>query len=248
MPQCWSESDNVIRSAVLQLHTSIEDILNSMIMCRILGVPANKRSKYMSSPRGKALRKMMMSAEGLGFDQKLDLAVALHIINEKRRKRLGVLNTLRNKCSHHWLLKAPVRRGRRPRQLKPPLLLYETHDLHQVDTFKDFLAEYGPIYINMFLKSLDITTRNLRRQFPLRRRKHRRMRKGSLSVAQVPLDAVRVESSHCGRAGTYRRDGLIERFGSDIALPDLLAELAACERRHDFSRPCGARFTDLAKR
>jgi hypothetical protein len=39
--------------------------------------------------------------------------------------------------------------------LKPPLLLYETHDLHQVDTFKDFLAEYGPIYINMFLKYLD---------------------------------------------------------------------------------------------
>jgi hypothetical protein len=98
---------------------------------------------------------MIMSAEGLGFEQKLDLAVALRIFNEKRRKRLGVLNTLRNKCSHYWLLKVPVRRGRRPRQLKPPLLLYETRDLHQVDTFKAFLTEYGPIYINMFLKYLD---------------------------------------------------------------------------------------------
>jgi hypothetical protein len=74
------------------------------------------------------------------------------------------------------------------------------------------------------------------------------MRKGSMPLAQFPLDAVRLECPHCGRARSYRRDVLIERFGSDIALPDLLAELAACERRHDFSRPWGTRFTDLAKR
>jgi hypothetical protein len=34
----------------------------------------------------------------------------------------------------------------------------------------------------------------------------------------------------------------IARFGADIALPDLLMELAQCERRRNFSRPCGARF------
>ncbi len=34
--------------------------------------------------------------------------------------------------------------------------------------------------------------------------------------------------------------------GADAALPDVLLDLAACERRADFSRPCGARFTDLA--
>jgi hypothetical protein len=69
-----------------------------------------------------------------------------------------------------------------------------------------------------------------------------RMRKGSMPLDQFPHDTA------CGRAGRYRRDVLIERFGSDIAPPDLLAELAACERRHDFSRPCGARFTDLMQR
>jgi hypothetical protein len=42
-----------------------------------------------------------------------------------------------------------------------------------------------------------------------------------------------------------RLDGLIARFGPDIALPDLLIELASCTRRADFSRPRGARFTDL---
>jgi hypothetical protein len=36
------------------------------------------------------------------------------------------------------------------------------------------------------------------------------------------------------------------RFGAATALPGVLLELAACERRRDFSRPCGARFTDLA--
>ena len=35
------------------------------------------------------------------------------------------------------------------------------------------------------------------------------------------------------------------RFGLDAALPDVLSALATCERRRDFSRPCGARFTDL---
>jgi hypothetical protein len=147
--------DDVIRGTVLQLHTSIENILNSMIMCHVLGVPANRRTRLMLTPRAKALRKLMMSAEGLGFDQKLDLAVALRIINDKRRRRLAILNTLRNKCGHHWLLKGIVRKGRRPRQLKPPLLMYEGRDLHQVATFKGFLAEYGPLYARMFVQYLD---------------------------------------------------------------------------------------------
>jgi hypothetical protein len=30
------------------------------------------------------------------------------------------------------------------------------------------------------------------------------------------------------------------RFGVDIGLADMLVALASCERRADFSRPCGA--------
>jgi ethanolamine utilization microcompartment shell protein EutL len=33
---------------------------------------------------------------------------------------------------------------------------------------------------------------------------------------------------------------LVERFDADAALRDALVALAACERRADFSRPCGA--------
>ncbi|MGC2775964.1 MAG: hypothetical protein WA418_10065 [Bradyrhizobium sp.] len=149
------QRDDVIRGAVLQLHTSIENLLDKMIMCHLVGVHANKLSRTMGSTRGKALRKLMMSAGGLGFDQKLDLAVVLKIVSDSRRKRLAILNTLRNKCGHHWLLKEIVRKGKRPGQLKPPLLLYEGHDLHKIATFKDFLAEFGPLYARMFVQYLD---------------------------------------------------------------------------------------------
>ena len=70
---------------------------------------------------------------------------------------------------------------------------------------------------------------------------------GSHSLGEFPLDVMRIECQRRGRAGSYRRDGLLARFGADIALPDLLVPLSSCERRADFSKPCGARYTDLAK-
>ncbi len=73
------------------------------------------------------------------------------------------------------------------------------------------------------------------------------MRVGSRSLGEFPVDVVRIECERCGRAGSYRRDGLMARFGPNIALPDLLVALSACERRADFSKPCGARYTDLAQ-
>jgi hypothetical protein len=63
-----------------------------------------------------------------------------------------------------------------------------------------------------------------------------------------PGPVVRIECPRYGRAGRYALSGLIERFGPSAALPDVLMDLAACERRHDFSAPCGARFTDFAAR
>jgi hypothetical protein len=54
---------------------------------------------------------------------------------------------------------------------------------------------------------------------------------GSRSLGEFPLDVVRIECERCGRAGSYRRGGLLARFGADIALSDLLMELTQCERR-----------------
>jgi len=71
---------------------------------------------------------------------------------------------------------------------------------------------------------------------------------GSHSLSEFPLDVVRIDCERYGRTGSYRRDGLVARFGVDIARPDLLVALAQCEHRADFSKPRGARFTDLASR
>jgi hypothetical protein len=72
-------------------------------------------------------------------------------------------------------------------------------------------------------------------------------RVGSHSLGEFPDAVVRIECERCGRAGSYALARLIERFGADAAMPDVLMDLAACERRKNFSQPCGARFTDLAQ-
>ena len=43
--------DDIVRSAVLQLHTAIEDILNSWITCRVLGVRPEERSRRRSTQK-----------------------------------------------------------------------------------------------------------------------------------------------------------------------------------------------------
>jgi hypothetical protein len=142
--------DDMVRSAVLQMHTAIEDLLNSYISTRITGRPRRKR--YWRSDSGRALRRMLVGGSSLGFEMKLNLALALRFISSKTRDRLIILNTLRNRCSHNWILKAPVRYGKRPAQRKPPLLSYEGRDLHRVPVLKDFVSEYGGMYVKLFMK------------------------------------------------------------------------------------------------
>jgi hypothetical protein len=68
-----------------------------------------------------------------------------------------------------------------------------------------------------------------------RRRRECVQRSGS-SHAPLPIDVV---------VGVAVLGGAVR---ADIVLPDLLVPLASCERRRDFSRPCGARFTDLTSK
>jgi hypothetical protein len=147
--------DDMVRSVVLQLHTSIEDVLTVLIKCRVLGIKPEEQRKRARTKSAKALRRMLWGNGSIGFDMKLNLAVALRLINGPTRKRLDELNQLRNKCSHNWLLRTPVRRGKRPKQMKPPLLLYQGHDLHKVETLKDFTREYGMLYVRFFMKYID---------------------------------------------------------------------------------------------
>lgn len=149
--------DDMVRSAVLQLHTAIEDVLTSWITCRVLGIKIEEKEKRARTKSAQALRRMLSGSGSIGFDMKLNFAVALRLINGPTQKKLEELNQLRNKCSHNWLLKMPVRRGKRPKQKKLPLLLYKGHDLHRVKVLEDFIREYGLLYANLFVKYLGKT-------------------------------------------------------------------------------------------
>jgi hypothetical protein len=106
----------------------------------------------MRGKTAKALLHMLIGPRSIGFEMKLNLAFVLGLLNSNTKDRLIELNTLRNRCSHNWLLKAPLRRGKSPRQKKPPLLRYDGRDLHSVRVIEDFTSEYGVIYCKLFLK------------------------------------------------------------------------------------------------
>ena len=75
----------MVPSTVLQTHTAIEDILNSIIICRVLNVKVEERSR-MRTKSARALRKILIGTESIGFNAKLNFAVALRSLNANTRK------------------------------------------------------------------------------------------------------------------------------------------------------------------
>lgn len=80
--------DDIVRSAVLQIHTSIEDLLTLHLTCVLLQTTIQKRSKKFRTVRGKAVQKILYDRDSLGFDMKLELAVALRVISAPQRARI----------------------------------------------------------------------------------------------------------------------------------------------------------------
>lgn len=147
--------DDFVRSIVLQMHTSIDDLLTQMLFEWILGAEHLKAGPKLRTKRGQALGRMLAGGRALGFEMKLDFAVVVGVINTETRNKIRELNTVRNKCSHHWVLDVPIRRGRKTtRQRLPRLLNFRGHDLHKVDVLKDFSREYGEIYCRLFTKAI----------------------------------------------------------------------------------------------
>ena len=66
------------------------------------------------------------------------------------------------------------------------------------------------------------------------------MPNGSHSLVDVARcrTMLKLACEACGRRAQYRTDRLLERFGPDIALPDLRHELAQYPRRGSTSEPC----------
>ncbi len=73
------------------------------------------------------------------------------------------------------------------------------------------------------------------------------MPNGSLSLAEYPAAMVRLKCWKCDRSGQYRKAVLIEKYGADVPLPDLLHRIGATCPKMDAlgNDPCGAHYRDL---
>ena len=70
---------------------------------------------------------------------------------------------------------------------------------------------------------------------------------GSLQLSEYPGDIVRLSCEKCGRAGQYRKQTLIERYGADTRLPDLRDEIANCERARQMHDACAVHCVGLTQ-
>jgi hypothetical protein len=59
---------------------------------------------------------------------------------------------------------------------------------------------------------------------------------------------VRFQCDVCGRAGRYRKETLIEKYGGEIVLPDLRGKIAGCPNANKVGGRCGVYYPDLASK
>jgi hypothetical protein len=69
---------------------------------------------------------------------------------------------------------------------------------------------------------------------------------GSYCLHEIAAEwnMIRLACSKCHRSGQYRVDRLLEKYGPNIAMPDLRHELAQCPRRRNMSDPRQVKFVD----
>jgi hypothetical protein len=65
------------------------------------------------------------------------------------------------------------------------------------------------------------------------------------SLAEWPLQMVRLACDLCPRRGQYRKDTLIALYGGDVKMPDLRRKIAYCPRFDAPGQACGVYFADL---
>lgn len=70
-------------------------------------------------------------------------------------------------------------------------------------------------------------------------------------LGDFPYERVEVACKKCGRAGRYRKNGLVEQFGADCTFLKLRKHFeSTCERPNNLGRlneVCGVMFPDLVR-
>ncbi len=68
----------------------------------------------------------------------------------------------------------------------------------------------------------------------------------TFTLAEYPFDWIELACEKCGRHGKLRKARLMEQYGPDIQVAELLEELAkSCERLGSMQDPCGAYYVGL---
>ena len=72
---------------------------------------------------------------------------------------------------------------------------------------------------------------------------------GSLTITDHTTDPIEIDCQKCGRKGCYRKATLIEKYGRDTVLPDLLAMLASDYEFRNMlgDQGCGALYPALGR-
>jgi hypothetical protein len=71
---------------------------------------------------------------------------------------------------------------------------------------------------------------------------------GSLAPSTYPTNTITVRCDQCRRVGRYKRGTLLDKFGPDMAMPDILKAITQdCGRNAPLSTDrCKAVFEELA--
>src|SRR3954469_20339553 len=74
------------------------------------------------------------------------------------------------------------------------------------------------------------------------------MSRDALTISTYPFPIIRIVCAKCARSGQYCRQTLIDRFGPDTGMPEVLEELAQCPNRRNYPDICQVRCPDPSGR
>ena len=149
----------LIRSLVIETHLAIEEMLDSAIKNKIYLI--NSKSKKPDAIKAREyFYHRFDDAEGffsgggsIGFKRKIILLRLLGVIGKRLYEDLEKLNSLRNRCGHHWIIDTVVRRGVRREKPKKYVLTFEGENLFSPASMVSFLSKYSDIYLKLVDKA-----------------------------------------------------------------------------------------------
>jgi len=135
--------DDIFRLVILHFHLAIEELLKSFIFQKL----PNRRTL--------TAKQNIKYVEELSSKNAIELAARLGIINKNGYEALIELNTIRNKCSHHWVLNAytlakkpSFKQKQRERKYR---IEFQGKSLLNLNVMKnEFMPLYSDLYLELF--------------------------------------------------------------------------------------------------